>query len=73
MELKLRRIGNSYGVILPTDVLDALQVKEGGRLTLLATGKGFQLSAEDPEFAEQMARARSLMSRYSKTLRELAR
>lgn len=73
MELKLRKIGNSYGVILPVDVLEALQVKEGGKLTLLPNDKGFQLSAEDAEFDEQMRRARSLMSRYSQTLRELAK
>ncbi len=73
MELKLRKIGNSYGVILPTDVLLALQIKEGGRLTLLPNEKGFQLTAEDSEFDEQMRRARSLMSRYRQTLRELAK
>ncbi len=73
MELKLRKIGNSYGVILPADMLDALQVKEGGKLTLLPNDKGFQLTAEDSEFDEQMRRARSLMSRYSQTLRELAK
>lgn len=73
MELKLRKIGNSYGVILPADVLEALQVKEGGKLTLLPNDKGFQLTAEGAEFEEQMRRARSLMSRYSQTLRELAK
>jgi putative addiction module antidote len=73
MELKLRKIGNSLGVILPAEVLDALQVKEGGKLTLLPNDKGFQLSAEDVEFEAQMQRARSLMSRYRQTLRELAK
>lgn len=73
MELKLRKIGNSYGVILPADVLEALQVKEGGKLTLLPNAKGFQLTAEDAEFEEQMRRARLLMARYSQTLRELAK
>jgi putative addiction module antidote len=73
MELKLRKIGNSYGVILPAEVLKALQVKEGDGLTLLRHGTGFQLSAEDAEFEEQMQAARSLMARYSQTLRELAK
>ncbi|HEX6812961.1 MAG TPA: AbrB/MazE/SpoVT family DNA-binding domain-containing protein [Planctomycetota bacterium] len=73
MELKLRRIGNSYGVILPAEVLKALQVKEGGTLTLLPNEKGYQLSIEDAEFEEQMRVARSLMTRYSQTLRELAK
>lgn len=73
MDLKLRKIGNSYGVILPADVLETLNVKEGGKLTLLPNDKGFQLTAEDSEFEEQMRRARALMSRYSQTLRELAK
>jgi putative addiction module antidote len=73
MELKLRKIGNSYGVILPGEVLKALQVKAGGTLTLLPNEKGFQLSAEDAEFEEQMQAARALMARYSQTLRELAK
>lgn len=73
MELKLRKIGNSYGVILPAEVLKTLQVQEGGSLTLLPNANGFQLTAEDAEFQEQLQEARSLMARYSQTLRELAK
>jgi putative addiction module antidote len=75
MELKLRKIGNSYGVILPAEVLNALHVKEGATLTLIPNerGEGFQLRAEDVEFEEQMRVARSLMFRYGATLRELSK
>lgn len=75
MELKLRKIGNSYGVILPAEILKALQVKEGGTLTLIPDERGhsYRLTAEDPEFEEQMRIARSLMFRYASTLRELAK
>lgn len=75
MELKLRKIGNSYGVILPSEIIEQLQVKEGGALTLLPNreGPGFQLTAEGAEFEEQMRAARSLMERYRDTLRELAK
>lgn len=73
MELKLRKIGNSLGVILPGEVLESLQVREGGSLTLLPNEKGFQLSAEDAEFDDQMAIARSLIARYRQTLRKLAK
>jgi len=54
-------------------VLKALQVREGGSLTLLPNDKGFQLTAEDAEFQQQLQEARSLMARYSQTLRELAK
>lgn len=75
MRIKLRRIGNSLGIILPSEVLRALQVKEGGTLALIpnATGKGFELTADDAEFAAQMEIARSLMQRYNDTLRELSK
>lgn len=73
MELELRKIGKSFGVILPSEVLDVLQIKEGDTLTLLPNDKGFQLSVEDGEFGEQMKRARSLLARYRQTLRELAK
>jgi putative addiction module antidote len=73
MELKLRKIGNSYGVILPAEVLKALQVRDGSVLTLLPNEQGYQLTVEDAEFEAQMRAARSLMARYSRTLRELAK
>lgn len=75
MQLKVRKIGNSYGVILPAEILAALHVREGGALTLLPDehGEGFHLKAQDVEFVEQMRVARSLMARYSSTLRELSK
>jgi len=75
MEIKVRKIGNSYGVILPGEVLDQLQVKEGGMVQLLpnAEGTGFQLTAESTEFETQMRAARDLMQRYRETLRELSK
>lgn len=73
MELKLRKIGNSVGIILPSEVLESLQVKVGGKIALVANERGYQLSAEESEFEEQMRHARSLMARYRGTLRELAK
>ena len=69
----MRKIGNALGVILPAAVLEALQVGEGGTLTLVPNDKGFQLTVEDAEFHAQMDAARSLMTRYRRTLRELAK
>jgi putative addiction module antidote len=75
MELKVRKIGNSYGVILPAEVLGRLQVEEGSVLHLLPTpgGEAFQLVADSAEFTAQMEIARDLMERYRSTLRELAK
>ena len=73
MKLKLRKIGNSVGVILPNEVLRALGVKLGDSVVLAPNENGFQLSAEDVELKKQMRGARSLMLRYRGTLSELAK
>ena len=38
---KVRRIGNSLGVIIPSDVIDGLEVDEGDEILLAASGKGW--------------------------------
>jgi len=59
-------------VILPSEVLGTLRVKEGSTLQLLPNASGgYRLTAEDEEFEEQMRAARALMVRYRETLREL--
>jgi putative addiction module antidote len=75
MKLKLRKIGNSYGVILPSDVLQALHVREGSTLNLLPSGqgRGFQLTAEDEQFERKLALLRDTVKRYKNALRELAK
>lgn len=74
LELKVRKIGNSYGLLLPKDALAQLNVDEGASLYLTnAPDGGFHLSAYDPEFARQMKIAREGMRRYRNTLRELAK
>jgi putative addiction module antidote len=75
MELKVRKIGNSFGVILPGEVIEQLQAKEGTLLQLLPNpqGPGFQLVPDTAEFSRQMEIARGLMQRYRETLRELAK
>lgn len=75
MELKLRKIGNSYGVILPTEVLAALHVHEGGTLTLLPDKQGhcYQLRACDPEFERKLAALQDTVEKYKNALRELAK
>ena len=71
--LKVRRIGNSLGVVLPRDVLTQLGVGEGDMLAVTQTGDGVMLSARDDEAARQIAVARDLMRRYRHTLSVLAK
>jgi putative addiction module antidote len=71
--LKVRKIGNSLGVVLPREVLAHLQVQDGDTLFLLETSDGgYKLTPYDPEFEQKMAKAEEIMSRYRNTLRKLA-
>lgn len=52
--VKVTAIGNSLGVILPREVLVRLGVEKGDQLHVLVTPGGIELTAFDPQFAEQM-------------------
>jgi putative addiction module antidote len=77
IELRLRRVGNSLGVILPKEALEALGIesKEGAKLALsrLADGRGLELRHVDEKFAKKLALLRDTMKRFKNALRELAK
>ena len=75
MQLRIRKIGNSLGVILPAEALRVLGVKEKSTLSLVPNqdGKGYTLQREEREFEEDMRVAQDLIRRYRETLRELAK
>jgi putative addiction module antidote len=71
--LKVRKIGNSLGVVLPKDVLAKLRVSEGDELSVSETPNGVALQRHDAELQEQIEAARRAMKRYRNALRELAK
>ncbi|MES1156305.1 MAG: AbrB/MazE/SpoVT family DNA-binding domain-containing protein [Alphaproteobacteria bacterium] len=71
--LKVRRIGNSLGVVLPKEVIAKLRVGEGDQLAVSDTPDGVALRAFDGELQEQIDAARRAMKRYRNALRELAK
>ncbi len=74
VELKVRKFGNSLGVILPKEVLQRLSGAEGDKLFLIeTTGSEYRLTPYDPAFEAKMAKADDIMSRYRNTLHELAK
>ena len=73
MNVTLRKIGNSEGVILPKDVLERLNLKAGDSLTLVEGEDGLQLIPSTASLAEQLEAAREGMARYRVALRELAK
>ena len=77
IELRLRRIGNSFGIILPKKALESLgrDCREGEKLALtrLADGQGLELRHVDEKFEKKLALLRDTMKRFKNTLRELAK
>jgi len=73
LELKIRKVGNSLGVVLPKEALAKLNVEEGDTIMLTEAQDGVRLTAANPEFAKTMSVFESLSRRYRDTLRELAK
>ncbi len=71
--LKVRKIGNSYGVVLPKRLIEELGVKEGDRIFWVRTPDGIKLSPYDPDFAAVMESNRDYMRRHRNALRQLAK
>jgi putative addiction module antidote len=71
--LKVRKIGNSVGVVLPKEVVSKLRVEPGDQLYVTETPNGVELSPYDPEFEADMELARDIMRKRRAVLRELAK
>lgn len=73
-EVKVRKIGNSLGFLLPKEAALELKAEEGGSLYLAKAPEGrFYLTPFEPEFEKQMTVAKEGIRRYRNTLRELAK
>jgi len=74
INLKVRKVGNLLGVVLPLEVTRRLHLEEGDRLFLTeAPEGGYWLTPYDPEFEAQMKFAEEGMARYHNALHLLAK
>jgi len=71
--LKLRKVGNSVGLVLPAEALARMRAGLGDTVHLTETVGGVRLSPYDPEFEAQMEAARKVMRKRRNVLRELAK
>jgi putative addiction module antidote len=71
--VKVRRVGNSLGVILTKDVVESLGVAEGDELFAIRTPDGIRLTPYDPDFATAIESTRDYMRRHRDALHELAK
>jgi putative addiction module antidote len=74
MKTKVRKIGNSYGIILPKEALQVMKVKEGSVLYLTESPENaLHVAPGDEQFERSMEIAERGMDRYRNALRELAK
>jgi putative addiction module antidote len=73
MNIIVRKIGNSEGIIIPKDVLDRVGVRAGDNLELREEDGKIILVYHDADLAEQLKAARIGMEKYKVALRELAK
>lgn len=71
--LKITKIGNSAGVILPKEVLARLRVGPGDTLYITEAPDGIRLTAADPDFEAKMQVAEQIMREDRDILRVLAK
>ena len=69
-ELKLRKVGNSVGVLLPRAALDHLGVGATGSVFVTPMPDGaLRISALDPEFAQKVRAAETSVQQYVNTFK----
>lgn len=73
MELKVRKIGNGYGVLLPKQLLEDMRVIENSVLNVAKVDGVYQIFSHDPEFAAALKAFRDTEPEHQNTYRELAK
>ncbi|RJG07928.1 AbrB/MazE/SpoVT family DNA-binding domain-containing protein [Noviherbaspirillum cavernae] len=71
--LKLTRIGDSLGIIIPPETLARLGLESGETLFLDDTPDGLLLSPYDADTREQINVGRELLREHGATLRALSK
>ncbi len=70
---KIRKIGNSLGVILPREELNHLHLSDGDELTIVRTDKGIEISPYDQGFDMKLKAFDRSRRKYRNALRKLAK
>jgi len=73
LTLKLTKIGNSTGLVLPKEALAKLRAEQGDIVFLTETADGLRITPYDPDFERQIKLARRVARKRRNVLRELAK
>lgn len=72
MNITIRKIGNSEGIIIPKEMLDRLGLKAGDQMALTTKNGGFQMQPLEEAFQRQLEHANRFMDKYKVALKKLA-
>lgn len=73
MELKVRKIGNGYGVLLPKQMLEEMHVVENSILNVEKVKGVYQMTPVDEQFSRQVEAFLRTEPLHRNTYRELAK
>jgi putative addiction module antidote len=72
--LKIRKVGNSLGLIVPKEVSDQLRLKEGDSMHATIEGGGeMRLTPFDPNFEKALKAFERTRGKFRNALRALAK
>jgi putative addiction module antidote len=72
-KLKVRKIGNSVGLILPKEVAEQLHVGEDDTVHYVVDANGLHVTPFDPDFEAAMEAFAETRRKYRNALRALAK
>ena len=72
MVVKLRKVGNSIGIILPKNVINNLNLKEGDILEIFEDKDSIKLLPQNPEFTLWAKAYNKANTNYKNALKQLA-
>jgi len=72
-KLKIRKIGNSVGLILPKEVVEQLHVGEDDTVHYVVDSDGLHVTPFDPDFDVAMEAFERTRRKYRNALRALAK
>jgi antitoxin component of MazEF toxin-antitoxin module len=73
MQLKVRKIGNGYGVLFPKQLMEDMRAEEGTVLNVEKVDGVYQIFPYDPDFAVALKAFRDTLREHQNSYRELAK
>ncbi len=72
-KLKVRAVGNSFGVTIPKDIIEQIGVAKGDELHLIEIGDSYMITAFDPTFDTKLSAFDDTQRNQRNALRSLAK